>query len=169
MLDRISSWSRRRKILAGVGVGFLILVILGMITSALEPEESRQARLAVTATAEAQKAIADATAEVVNAEATRVAGMPITVCDQDCRNKFLTTANARCPRHIERLLKYDYEWTDGFAKLKFDRAIDLGDGLVLYFGDKLRAQNGFGAWQNNVGYACSIDVNTKEVFEVSIR
>ena len=169
MLRRISSWSRRKKILAGVGVFVLAMFILGLIVEALESEESKQARLAVTATAEAVKAEAAATAEVVNAEATRVAGMPITVCDLDCRNKFLPTANAKCPRHIERLLKYDYEWTDGWDRLKFNRAMDLGGGLVMYFGDKLRAQNGFGAWQNNVGYACSIDVNTKEVFDVSIR
>ena len=169
MLEQINSWSRRRKILAGVGVFILAMFILGLIAEALESEESKQARLAVTATAEAQRAIAAATAEVVNAEATRVAGMPITVCDTDCRNKFLPTANAICPRHIERLLKYDYEWTPGIFEMKFDRAIDLGGGLVLYFGDKLRAQNGFGAWQNNVGYACSIDVNAKEVFDVSIR
>ena len=169
MLDRISSWSRRKKILAGVGVFILAMFILGLIIEALESEESKQARLAVTATAEAQKAIADATAEAVNAEATRVAGMPITVCDQDCRNKFSSTAEARCPRQIERLLKYDHEWTDGWAGLKFVTAFDQGGGLVRYAGNKLKAQNGFGAWQNSVPYSCTIDVNTKEVIRVSVN
>ena len=87
-----------KKILAGVGVFVLAMFVLGLLIEALESEESKQARLAVTATAEAEKAIAAATAEVVNAEATRIAGMPITVCDVDCRNKFLSTANARCPQ-----------------------------------------------------------------------
>ena len=116
MLQRIGAWSTKRKIIVGALVVLGILVVINAIGTALESEESRAAR----------------------AEATAVANIPptpIVTCDQDCRVKFATEAEVRCPEHIEALAEYDHEWTDGILGPKFTLEFDQGGGLVMYTGD----------------------------------
>ena len=149
MLQRISAWSRKRKIIVGGLVVLGILVVISAIGTALESEESKAAK----------------------AEATAVASIPptpIVNCDQDCRENFATEAEVRCPSHIEDLAKYDHEWTDGILGPKFARASDLGGGLVMYSGDEVKFQNGFGAWQK-MSYSCTIQVNNLAVIEVTAQ
>ena len=55
MLQRISGWSTKRKVIAGIAALIAISIIIGAISSVLESEESKQARLDVTVTAEAVK------------------------------------------------------------------------------------------------------------------
>ena len=149
MQQRFSGWSRKRKIIVGCIAAFVVLVIISAIGSALESEESKAAR----------------------AEATRVANIPptpIVDCDMACREKFATEAEVKCPRHIEDLAKYDYEWTDGVLGMKFTTARDNGGGLVTYGGDEVKFQNGFGAWQK-MNYSCTIQVNNLAVIEVTAQ
>ena len=93
-------------------------------------------------------------------------------CRQDLQcwgEKHLTAANIECPHPIERLAKYDHEWTDGLLERKLDRWRwdDRGAGTLSYTGDKLKLQNGFGAWQRVV-YWCHFDPAGK-VVRVSVH
>jgi hypothetical protein len=69
-----------------------------------------------------------------------------------------------CDDAVERLAKYSHEWTDGWLDAKFThfRWKDQGHGVMTYIGDKIRFQNGFGAWQPHV-YECDLDTHTHTV------
>lgn len=63
-----------------------------------------------------------------------------------------------CPEAIESLAKWDYEWTDGWLEFKFDSQhykTQQAD-VYRYKGNKLKLQNGFGAWAH-VTYYCDVD------------
>ncbi|QXZ71883.1 hypothetical protein [Agrobacterium sp. S7/73] len=77
-------------------------------------------------------------------------------------------ATARCPNEIEKLAKWDFEWTDSWSETKLShyRWKSQKDGIVTYIGDKLKMQNGFGAWKH-VRYTCDFDPVTKTVLDVS--
>ena len=83
-------------------------------------------------------------------------------------DKYMAAASVYCPDQIERLAKWDHEWTDGMLEMKFShyRWKDKEAGIVDFIGDKLKMQNGFGAWQNVV-YVCTFSTNPEMVLEVS--
>ena len=94
--------------------------------------------------------------------------------DAACRNdvscigeKKLVTAGVYCRSQIERLAKYSSEWTDGFLEPKFShyRLKAKDGGVVTFIGDKIKFQNGFGAWQNMI-YECDLDTKTDNVLDV---
>jgi hypothetical protein len=87
------------------------------------------------------------------------------VSDAECRQqlscwgeKHLIAASVRCDDAVERLAKYSAQWTDGMLEPKFSRYRwkDQPKGIVTYIGDKVRFQNGFGAYQNMI-YECDYD------------
>lgn len=80
------------------------------------------------------------------------------------------TVPSVCKPHIEGLAKYDYEWTDSWYESKFDRFRwkDNSRKIVTFIGDKLKFQNGFGAWSNMI-YFCDFNIETKEAIEVRIE
>jgi len=82
--------------------------------------------------------------------------------------KYMAAASTYCPGEIERLSKWDHEWTDGMLEMKFShyRWKDQEAGIVDFIGDKLKLQNGFGAWQNVV-YVCTFSTSPEMVVEVS--
>ena len=41
-------------------------------------------------------------------------------------------------------------------------------GILTYIGDKIRFQNGFGAWQDMI-YECDYDPSTKSAMDVRVR
>ena len=77
-----------------------------------------------------------------------------------------TVASIYCPDHIERLAIYDDEWTDGWLESKFSRFSwkDRQKGVVTYFGDQIKFQNGFGAWIHHT-YQCDFDSIKEEVLD----
>lgn len=77
-------------------------------------------------------------------------------------------ATARCPEEIEKLAKWDFEWTDSWSETKLShyRWKSQKDGFVTYIADKLKIQNGFGAWKH-ARYTCDFDPVTKTVLNVS--
>ncbi|MXY39025.1 MAG: hypothetical protein F4160_06620 [Rhodospirillaceae bacterium] len=79
----------------------------------------------------------------------------------------LPKAAIHCRRHIEDLARYDYEWTDGFLESKFShfRWKNMSLGIVTYLGDKIKFQNGFGAWVPHK-YWCSYDATQEKVLDV---
>ncbi|AYG59688.1 hypothetical protein [Rhizobium jaguaris] len=81
-------------------------------------------------------------------------------------NKFQRTATNLCAQQIEHLAKNNFEWTDSFSSPKFPRARISGPGtLITYVGDKIKMQNGFGAW-TIVTYECDFDTEKGVVLAV---
>lgn len=70
-------------------------------------------------------------------------------------------------RLIERLAKFQFEWADGWLEPNFShyRWADQEKGLVTYLGDKIKFQNGFGAWQHYV-YSCDYDPASDSILDV---
>jgi hypothetical protein len=68
------------------------------------------------------------------------------------------SAARHCRASIERLAKYQHEWTDSWHEEKFYRMrwADQAAGTVTYVGDRVKFQNGFGAWQY-MTYQCTYD------------
>ena len=79
----------------------------------------------------------------------------------------ITAASIYCPDHIERLAKYDYEWTDGLLGTKFSRFFwkDRENGVVTFIGDQIKFQNAYGTWIHHT-YHCDWDPKNKKVLEV---
>nr|VFK35242.1 MAG: protein of unknown function (DUF4875) [Candidatus Kentron sp. MB]VFK77195.1 MAG: protein of unknown function (DUF4875) [Candidatus Kentron sp. MB] len=74
-------------------------------------------------------------------------------CQMDLRcwgDKHNITASVYCDDYVEKLAKYSHEWTDGMLEPKFShfRWKDKSKDYITYIGDKIKFQNGFGAWQN---------------------
>lgn len=67
-------------------------------------------------------------------------------------------ATRHCKRAIEQQARYAHDWTDTWTEPAFIRFAwaDEAAGVMTYFGDRLKLQNGFGAWVN-VSYACDYD------------
>lgn len=78
-------------------------------------------------------------------------------------------ASVDCMIAVQALAKWDYQWTDGWmTESKFSRYRwkDQSKGIVTYLGDKLKMQNGFGAWKH-VTYTCDYDPIAKKVINAS--
>lgn len=85
--------------------------------------------------------------------------------EADCENdlqcwgdKHGIKASFACRPYVEVLAKYQFEWTDGWLDSKFSRFRwkEKGKGQLTYIGDKIKFQNGFGAWQYAI-YTCDYD------------
>ena len=81
--------------------------------------------------------------------------------------KHSISAAVYCDDYVEKLAQYDHEWTDGMLEPKFShyRWKNIDKGIVTYIGDKIKFQNGFGAWQNYV-YECDFDPATETILDV---
>jgi hypothetical protein len=73
----------------------------------------------------------------------------------------------RCKGPVERLAKNNFEWTDGLLEPKFShyRWKNQSTGIITYIGDKIKFQNGFGAWIFHT-YECDLDASGETVLEV---
>lgn len=88
-------------------------------------------------------------------------------CRQDIQcwaEEAFVAASSACTVAVQSLAKWDYEWTDGWTEPKFARYRwkNKDKGIVTYMGDKLKLQNGFGAWKR-VSYSCDYDPGLKAV------
>lgn len=77
-------------------------------------------------------------------------------------------AASACVPEIETRAQYQAEWTDGILEGKFPQ---FGRGSVptsvIYIGDKVKFQNGFGAWRTML-YECDYDASSKRVLGVTV-
>lgn len=74
----------------------------------------------------------------------------------------LSDAHLACIDAIENSARYQFEWTDGWLHSKFNGGeVKLGP-LVMLTGDKIKMQNGFGAWRKYT-YRCSYDLESRSV------
>lgn len=96
------------------------------------------------------------------------------VSDAECRKtlqcwaeRHNATAAVRCSPLVERLAKNNFEWTDGILEPKFShyRWKNQATGEVTYLGDKIKYQNGFGAWIFHT-YECDLDGTGERVTDV---
>ncbi|MGC4084267.1 MAG: hypothetical protein QM736_19695 [Vicinamibacterales bacterium] len=81
--------------------------------------------------------------------------------------KHMASAMVRCRPVVERLAKNNFEWTDGLLEPKFShyRWRNQSTGEVTYIGDKIKFQNGFGAWTFYT-YECDLDPAGESVTDV---
>lgn len=82
----------------------------------------------------------------------------------------ILNADAYCPEYVERLAKNNHEWTNGWLSPKFTRWKwkDQSKRQVTFLGDKIKFQNGFGAWVVHI-YECDFDTATQTVLGVRAR
>lgn len=142
-----------------------------------ETEERKLAKAqAVADAAAAEKAKAEQAARAEQekkAQAERLAAAEkekAATCRQDLScwgEKHLVAASFKCANPIERMAQYQHEWTDGFLEMKLShfKWLNRSEGTLSYFGDKIKFQNGFGAWQNYT-YQCDYDPDTEVVLAV---
>lgn len=95
----------------------------------------------------------------------------IAVCKQDpacMAKKYQPVFDADCRTLIEALAeksaRYEYKieyglLTSPYSRVKF---ADKKKSILELYGNKIKFQNGFGAWQK-VGYVCRFDINKKQV------
>lgn len=71
---------------------------------------------------------------------------------------------------IEKHAKYDFQWTDGWLEPKVSRMrwLDKNKLTLMYFGDKIKFQNGFGAWQNMI-YRIDFDPINEKLLGINIQ
>ena len=73
-------------------------------------------------------------------------------CRQDIQcwgDKHSIAVSVWCSDTVESYAQYDHEWTDSWYETKFDQFgwADKKSGTIQYHGNKIKFQNGFGAWQ----------------------
>jgi hypothetical protein len=99
------------------------------------------------------------------------------ISDDECKKtlqcwgeKHDVEASVYCRQPVELLAKNNFEWTDGILEPKFShyRWKNQQAGVVTYIGDKIKYQNGFGAWIFHV-YECDWDPVAKKVVDVRAR
>jgi hypothetical protein len=135
---------------------------------------------AAAARAEAGKKAAEAKAAEKQKATDAKADATLVVADakeEACRldlscwgEKAATVATIRCPALVVRMAKHDSEWTDGWLETKFSRYrwADKKAGVVTVIGDKVKFQNGFGAWTPMI-YECDVDPATETVLDLRVR
>lgn len=129
-------------------------------------------KLGLNAEAYAKRAAELSAAEKEKAEAAKALEAKKAIA---CRNdlqcwaaKHEIDAIVACKPKIERLAKYDFEWTDGltspfFVKLSWGNKTR---GEVNYIGDAVKFQNGFGNFLKHK-YICKFDPASKSVMMVT--
>ena len=88
--------------------------------------------------------------------------------DLQCWGDRLTLRDIEtCADQIEKLARYDHEWTDGIFGTKFSRFRwkDRRDGTLTYVGDEIKFQNAYGAWIPHT-YFCDYDPGKRTVLGV---
>ena len=82
-------------------------------------------------------------------------------------NKKMINASFKCAPLIERLAENNFEWTDKWyePKLSHFRWKDRTAQVVTYSGDKIKFQNGFGAWVLSK-YECDYNVALDAALDV---
>lgn len=76
-------------------------------------------------------------------------------------------ASIRCAPYVEKIAKNNFEWIDKWYEPKFShfRWKDQKNLVVTYIGDKIKYQNGFGAWVLS-RYECDYSTVSGSVLDV---
>jgi hypothetical protein len=76
-------------------------------------------------------------------------------------------ATTECSPLVERMAKNDFQWTDRWYETKFTH-FKWGDPFhrsITFIGDKIKYQNGFGAWTFHI-YECDFVLASQSVRDV---
>ena len=86
------------------------------------------------------------------------------------QEKFGVEAGIYCRPEVEKLAKNNFEWFDKWYETKFPSYITkvFDPGVLIVAGDKIKFQNGFGAWQI-MSYRCEYDTQAKKVINVTAQ
>lgn len=135
-------------------------------------EKERQAREASVALERQRAAEADQKARALAAaKAAEEAKMAECRSDLGCwGDKHSVRATVYCKDPVTRLAKNDFQWIDGMLESKFShyRWADKTKGVVTFIGDRIKFQNGFGAWIIHT-YECDFDTASERPVEVRAR
>ena len=117
--------------------------------------------------------LSQAEKELQRAEGERKRAIEYELCKTDLKcwaEKHDTSAIIAAEPLIEKMAKYQFEWTDGILepKLLRFRWHNIKNLSVTYIGDKIKMQNGFGAWQNMI-YEIDYDTINKKVIDIRLR
>jgi hypothetical protein len=158
-LPLVRSRGRAAKFL---GLSFVGIMVFGSVGQALETPEQREQRRIERERDAASQQEAKA-AKTAHADQARVA------CSTDLHcigEKHLVEATVACSRYVERLAKNDFQWTNKWYEPTFSRYrwADHPGGSIVYVGDKIKFQNGFGAWTNAI-YSCTVDSATGQTVQ----
>lgn len=120
----------------------------------------------------AEKAALAAKREAERAERQRQKAEEYERCKIDLQcwgERHVISAASASQGMIERMAKYDFEWIDGFWKTKLSRWrwLDENKYTLVYFGDQIKLQNGFGAWQRCI-YKVAYDPINDRVLDVEV-
>jgi hypothetical protein len=132
-------------------------------TEAAKRDDERKAIQAKRQTAEAEAAKSDADERTAKQAEDEKCG-----ADLHCfAEKHSIEASFACRPYVERLAKNNFEWIDSWYEPKFShyKWKDKKSQTVTYAGDKIKFQNGFGAWVLSV-YACDYNVTSRRVVDV---
>ena len=155
--------------------GYVLALSLGLMSvlSILLPEPpppTPEELAAQAAEAERQRTEQAAEERRKAAEERREAAEEVAEKLQSLGEDYIHAAAVRCEDHIEQLAKYDFEWTTRWGERIFSWYTwsDLGtDGATIkYMGDKIRFQNGFGAFSHYT-YTCHYDTEEETIIHVS--
>jgi len=159
--------SFRNKVIAFVILLFGVLPItLSKIYQKLYPEQYAKkmeiAALALSAKTDERKKTSERIAAGIAAE--EAACKKELLCWAE---KYSISAGVYCEDYVEKLAQYSHGWTDGMLEPKFSqyRWKNINKGVVTYIGDKIKFQNGFGAWKNYV-YECDYDPINEVILDV---
>ena len=134
---------------------FVFVVLIGLCSKLSEDgavTRATTARRAAALQVEARRIEAERTAEAE--------------CRQDLQcwgEKHLTRAEIVCMPVIVELVRFDYEWTDGFRYRKFDTMqwLDRAKGTLGYNGRRIKVLDAFGYW-HPMSYWCQYDPATRK-------
>jgi hypothetical protein len=102
---------------------------------------------------------------------------PEKISDEECikdiecwGKRNYVTASVFCQEPIERMAKHSVEWTDRWLQTKVSgwSRVPPAPGAVTYIGDRVKFQNGFGAWSPMI-YECDFDPVAQRVLAVRVR
>lgn len=115
------------------------------------------------------QAVQQKAAEHKEAEAQRITEEAECRKSLDCWSmKHSVAAIMKCQDNIEKLAPHQAEWTDGYREAKFSHSQwkSADRGIVTYSGDKIKIQNGFGAW---TVYTYECDYDTEHATALAVR
>lgn len=123
--------------------------------------------VAAEATQNAATETAKQGAEIAAAKAIEAACRQELECWAD---KHRIAASSLCLSYVRREATSEIKWNNEFLenKLKYAKFDGMGSGKLVYTGDKLMAQNTFGAWVRH-RVECGYDPSTKMITSFSVK
>jgi hypothetical protein len=78
-------------------------------------------------------------------------------------------AAMNCRKPIEKLAKFDHEWTDGVLTPMFTYfELDATNNQMTFIGNEVKFTNGFNAKIPMI-YNCTVDLKTQEILNVNVK